>query len=504
MALRTLGWASDERDPRRHRHAVPGRGGARARRAACSRCRSTAQAALPRRGLARIEQPSQSQDHVIDWLPDDAEARADPLLAARRARRERRARRRRDGRTATSSCPRSSGVRRLVRGSPRAACARARGPASGTRRGSCTARASADGAFEKLVDLRSVREATASRSRGSTADPNQLYVHAPTANERIGPLRVRSRGARARPARLRGSRVDVGRARALAAHAASLLGVEVARDAARASTSSTTRPAREQAAIDRAFPGTTNRIVSLDREEKIAIVAVSGDTKPPEYYVSTARRSRWTSCSRPIPSSTRSAARADEAGAVHGARRARDPRPISRCRARARHEAAHDRDAARRPDRARRLGLGRHRAVPREPRLRGVPAELPRIDGLRRELRAQGHAAVGPRDAGRHQRRRRVARGQGIADPDRIGIYGVGYGGYAALEGLVKTPELYRAGASFAGSTRSDRAGSTRRRATTQSSDFNNAAIGDAVGRSRGSSRRPRPRATPPGSARPC
>jgi len=40
---------------------------------------------------------------------------------------------------------------------------------------------------------------------------------------------------------------------------------------------------------------------------------------------------------------------------------------------------------------------------------------------------------------------------QGIADRGRIGIYGASYGGYAALEGLVKTPDLYRAGASFAG-----------------------------------------------------
>jgi len=39
---------------------------------------------------------------------------------------------------------------------------------------------------------------------------------------------------------------------------------------------------------------------------------------------------------------------------------------------------------------------------------------------------------------------------QGIADPDRIGITGASYGGYAALVGLVKTPELYRAGAAYA------------------------------------------------------
>jgi dipeptidyl aminopeptidase/acylaminoacyl peptidase len=40
---------------------------------------------------------------------------------------------------------------------------------------------------------------------------------------------------------------------------------------------------------------------------------------------------------------------------------------------------------------------------------------------------------------------------QGIADPKRICIVGSSYGGYAALWGLVKTPELYQCGVSFAG-----------------------------------------------------
>ncbi|WP_167083955.1 S9 family peptidase [Massilia frigida] len=40
---------------------------------------------------------------------------------------------------------------------------------------------------------------------------------------------------------------------------------------------------------------------------------------------------------------------------------------------------------------------------------------------------------------------------QGHADPQRICIYGASYGGYAAMWGLAKTPELYRCGASFAG-----------------------------------------------------
>lgn len=41
----------------------------------------------------------------------------------------------------------------------------------------------------------------------------------------------------------------------------------------------------------------------------------------------------------------------------------------------------------------------------------------------------------------------------GIADPKRICIVGTSYGGYAAMWGLVKTPDLYQCGISFAGVT---------------------------------------------------
>lgn len=40
---------------------------------------------------------------------------------------------------------------------------------------------------------------------------------------------------------------------------------------------------------------------------------------------------------------------------------------------------------------------------------------------------------------------------QGIADPQRVGIYGISYGGYATLAGLAFTPDLYAAGISYAG-----------------------------------------------------
>ncbi len=40
---------------------------------------------------------------------------------------------------------------------------------------------------------------------------------------------------------------------------------------------------------------------------------------------------------------------------------------------------------------------------------------------------------------------------QGIADPDRVAIYGGSYGGYATLAGLCFTPELYAAGVDYVG-----------------------------------------------------
>jgi len=40
---------------------------------------------------------------------------------------------------------------------------------------------------------------------------------------------------------------------------------------------------------------------------------------------------------------------------------------------------------------------------------------------------------------------------QGIADPERIAIYGGSYGGYAALSGVTQTPDLYACGISYVG-----------------------------------------------------
>lgn len=42
---------------------------------------------------------------------------------------------------------------------------------------------------------------------------------------------------------------------------------------------------------------------------------------------------------------------------------------------------------------------------------------------------------------------------QGVADPGRICIYGASYGGYAAMMGLAKTPELFKCGINYVGVT---------------------------------------------------
>jgi dienelactone hydrolase len=47
----------------------------------------------------------------------------------------------------------------------------------------------------------------------------------------------------------------------------------------------------------------------------------------------------------------------------------------------------------------------------------------------------------------------RWAVGQGWADPKRIGIIGASYGGYATLMGLIKDPQIFRAGVEWAGVT---------------------------------------------------
>jgi acetyl esterase/lipase len=74
------------------------------------------------------------------------------------------------------------------------------------------------------------------------------------------------------------------------------------------------------------------------------------------------------------------------------------------------------------------------------------------ISGQARNLPAIAlvHGGQWARDSIRWDPEVQLLANRGIADPDRIGITGGSYGGYATLVGLVKTPELYRAGAAYA------------------------------------------------------
>ena len=74
--------------------------------------------------------------------------------------------------------------------------------------------------------------------------------------------------------------------------------------------------------------------------------------------------------------------------------------------------------AARRPLGPRRLGLQQPRPVPRQPRLRGPAAQLPRLHRLRQEVPERRQQAVGRQDAGRRHLGRQVPRRPGHRRPE--------------------------------------------------------------------------------------
>ena len=92
-----------------------------------------------------------------------------------------------------------------------------------------------------------------------------------------------------------------------------------------------------------------------------------------------------------------------------------------------------------------------HRSVSRVKGLRHPANELSRLHRLRRRIRAGGKKQWG------QAMQDDITDGvswlveSGWADPQRIAIAGGSYGGYAALMGVVKTPDLYRCAVSFAG-----------------------------------------------------
>jgi dipeptidyl aminopeptidase/acylaminoacyl peptidase len=209
----------------------------------------------------------------------------------------------------------------------------------------------------------------------------------------------------------------------------------------------------EQAALDRRFPGTTNRIISRDRDELSAIVEVSGDTVPPTYYYYRrgSRRiellaeaypelaSRTLSPMKPVSFRARDGL---EIPGYLTLPTGVAPRALPAI------VLVHDGPAARDVwgwDPTVQLLASRGFAV-LQANFRGSTGYGTRY----REL-GDGEWGLAMQDDLEDAARWLIDRG--VADPARIGIFGVGYGGYAALMALVKSPELFSAGASLAAVT---------------------------------------------------
>jgi dipeptidyl aminopeptidase/acylaminoacyl peptidase len=210
---------------------------------------------------------------------------------------------------------------------------------------------------------------------------------------------------------------------------------------------------REQAAIDHALPDAYNEVVSQNTEQTRAIVEISDDTHPPRYYafIRDAQPKRLFFLLALYP----------------------DLRPEDLAPMRAVAYPARDG-----------LMIPAYLTIPRglEPKRlpvivcpHGGPGERnyrrfdPEMQFLANrgfavfQMNFRGSSGYGDQFRERGYRQWGLAMqddvtdgvkwliAQGIADPDRIGVYGSSYGGYAALMALVKTPELFRAGASYAG-----------------------------------------------------
>ena len=206
---------------------------------------------------------------------------------------------------------------------------------------------------------------------------------------------------------------------------------------------------REQAAIDAAFPGATNRFVSFDRDAKLAIVRTSGDTSPPDYYRYDRDRRRMDFLFTENPGLDRT--QLSPMKPVRYA--ARDGTPISAYLT-VPHSAAaknlpvivivHDGPSGRVTwgwDPVVQFLASRGFAV-FQPNYRGSTGY-----GREHERMGYGQWGLAMQDDLADGARWLVA--EGIANPTRIGVYGIGYGGYAALLAAAKEPDLFHAAASY-------------------------------------------------------
>ncbi len=207
----------------------------------------------------------------------------------------------------------------------------------------------------------------------------------------------------------------------------------------------------EQASIDATFPGTRNRIVDASRDGTIALLEVSSDTQPPEVYVFDREKREMDLLYQIHPDldvaslATRSAVTypARDGVAIHayltrprGA--ASEALPVIVIP----HDGPTERDVWGWDARAQFFAS------------RGFAVFQPNYRGSRgygRDFERSGYAGWGA------AMQDDVVDGvawlvaEGVADPDRVGIFGAGYGGYVALIAPVLAPGVFRAVASWGG-----------------------------------------------------
>ena len=204
------------------------------------------------------------------------------------------------------------------------------------------------------------------------------------------------------------------------------------------------------APIHRDFPDRTLTIVDMDRYEKTSIFAVSASNLPPVYYrldntsgeYSRLFRSKPALSELELPKTTPVTFRSRDGLEIHGY----VTRPHGADGPNATVVFPHDRPFSR--------DVAGWNAVVQFLVSRGFTVfqlNYRGSTGYGRAFREAGYREYGRAMQDDITDGVRWLVAEGIADPDRIGIFGIGYGGYAALWGLCSTPDLYAAGASYAG-----------------------------------------------------
>lgn len=207
------------------------------------------------------------------------------------------------------------------------------------------------------------------------------------------------------------------------------------------------------AGIDKALPDTINRITSLDDEETIAVVTATSSTQPPQYYLfdMVNNKLEWMADSRPwVDASTMSEMKPYSF-------KARDGRELHGYITIPNGSDGKDLPLIVNPHGGpwARDGYGYN---PEHQFLANRGYAVIQVNFRGSTGFGMDHMASSFKQWGQSMQDDvtdavKWAIDQGIADADRVCIYGGSYGGYATMAGLTFTPELYKCGINYVGVT---------------------------------------------------